>query len=61
MEKSSIKKSSIIEKVKELEAKGQTFVTFDGVCLFLHLCNVLGVLTFGGAFADDMSGQWFYK
>lgn len=56
-----MKKLNVIEKVKELEAKGQTFVTFDSVCLFLHLCNVLGVLTFGGAFADDMSGQWFYK
>lgn len=56
-----MKKLNVIEKVKELDAKGQTFVSFENVCLFLHLCNVLGVLTFGGAFADDMSGQWFYK
>lgn len=56
-----MKKLNVIEKVKELDAKGQTFVTFDSVCLFLHLCNVLGVISFGGAFADDMSGQWFYK
>lgn len=56
-----MKKLNVIEKVKELDAKGQTFVRFENVCLFLRLCNVLGVIAFGGAFADDMSGQWFYK
>lgn len=56
-----MKTLNLISKIKEMEAKGQTFVTFENVCAFLHLCNVLGVVAFGGAFADDMSGQWFYK
>lgn len=50
-----------IEKVKELETKGQTFVTFANVLTFLRLCDVLGIVVFGGAFASDMSGQWFYN
>lgn len=51
---------AIISKVRELENKKVTFVTFDNVTKFLSLCNVLNIVAFGGAFATDMSGQWFY-
>lgn len=54
------KKMGAIEKVKELENNKQTFVGFDMVCQFLRVCEAVGVVACGGAFANDMSGQWFY-
>lgn len=49
-----------VKFVKELDAKGMTFVPFDNVLQFCELCKVLGIIVCGGAFARDMSGQWFY-
>ena len=49
-----------IEKVRELDAKGMVFVPMDIAMQFCALCEVLGIIVCGGAFARDMSGQWFY-
>ena len=51
---------SIVERVHELEEKGQTFVAFVDVTAFLLLCKAVGILANGGAFSSDMTGQYFY-
>lgn len=59
--KSKIKNAKkMLGKVRELEAKGQTFVSFADVCAFELVCRTVGTVACGGAFANDMSGQWFY-
>ena len=50
----------VLENVRELEAKKLTFVKFVHLTSFLLVCDTVGLLTFGGAFGDDMTGQWFY-
>ena len=50
----------VLEKVRELQDKKMTFVPFVDVCKFLQVCEILNVVVCGGAFATDMSGQWFY-
>ena len=51
---------SLVERVHELEEKGQTFVSFVDVTAFLLLCEAVGILANGGAFSSDMKGQYFY-
>ena len=51
---------SIVERVHELEEKGQTFVDFVDVAAFLLLCKTVGIFANGGAFSSDMKGQYFY-
>ena len=51
---------AIVNKVRELEEKKQTFVTFVDLSAFLLLCEAFKVTVFGGAFSHDMTGQWFY-
>lgn len=51
---------SLVERVHELEEKGQTFVAFVDVTAFLLLCKSVGILVNGGAFSSDMTGQYFY-
>ena len=51
---------SLVERVHELEEKGQTFVSFVDVTAFLLLCEAVGILANGGAFSSDMTGQYFY-
>lgn len=50
----------VLEIIRVLQDKKMAFVPFADVCKFLQLCEVLGVVACGGAFATDMSGQWFY-
>ena len=50
----------LVQSAREMESKGQTFVRFEDVCRFLQVCEVIGLVACGGAFALDMSGQWFY-
>jgi hypothetical protein len=54
------KLQGIVDRVHELEEKGQTFVAFVDVTTFLLLCQAAGILTYGGAFSSDMTGQYFY-
>ena len=51
---------SIVERVHELEEKGQTFVDLVDVTAFLLLCKTVGIFANGGAFSSDMKGQYFY-
>ena len=50
----------LVASVREMESKGQTFIKFADVVRFLQVCDVIGLVACGGAFATDMSGQWFY-
>lgn len=50
----------LVISAREMECKGQTFIKFADVVRFLQLCDVIGLVACGGAFATDMSGQWFY-
>ena len=49
-----------IKNVQELNEKKITFVSFDNVVRFLQVCSALGIVCFGGAFDNAMTGQWFY-
>ena len=51
---------SLVDRVRELEEKGQTFVDFVDVTAFLLLCKTVGIFANGGAFSIDMKGQYFY-
>ena len=50
----------LLASAREMERNGMTFVRFCDIDRFLLICNVIGVVCFGGAFASDMSGQYFY-
>jgi len=50
----------LVASAREMECKGQTFIKFADVVRFLQVCDVIGLVACGGAFATDMSGQWFY-
>lgn len=54
------KMQAIVAKVHELEEKKITFISFADVTTFLMICETIGVVAFGGAFASDMTGQYFY-
>ena len=50
----------LVASAREMESKGMTFIKFCDVDKFLLVCDVIGLVACGGAFATDMSGQWFY-
>lgn len=50
----------LLASAREMECKGQTFIKFADVVRFLQVCEIIGLVACGGAFATDMSGQWFY-
>lgn len=54
------KAQAIVAKVHELEEKKITFIRFADVLSFLAICEAVGIVAFGGAFASDMTGQYFY-
>ena len=53
--------SAILASARELESKKMTFVKFENVLKFLEVCAAIGIACYGGAFASDMTGQWFYN
>jgi hypothetical protein len=50
----------LVASAREMESKGMTFIKFCDVDKFLLVCEIIGLVACGGAFATDMSGQWFY-
>lgn len=51
----------IFDAVLRLDKDGSTFVSFADVDKFTSVCEAVGIVACGGAFATDMSGQYFYK
>lgn len=49
-----------IKNIQELNEKKITFVGFDNVVKFLRVCTAVGIVCYGGAFDNAMTGQWFY-
>ena len=50
----------LVASAREMESNGMTFIKFCDVDKFLLVCEIIGLVACGGAFATDMSGQWFY-
>ena len=50
----------VVKNFKDVQGGKTTFVRFENVTNFLIVCAAAGITVWGGAFAHDMSGQWFY-
>lgn len=50
----------VVSNFKDVQGGKTTFVRFENVTKFLIVCAAEGITVFGGAFAHDMSGQWYY-
>ena len=51
----------IFDQVLAVERDGQVCIPFEDVDVFTAVCETVGLVVCGGTFADDMSGQYFYK
>lgn len=47
--------------VLKVNEDGQAFVPFGDIERFCGVCEAVGMVVCGGAFASDMTGQYFYK
>ena len=50
----------VVSNFKDVQGGKTTFVRFENVTNFLIVCAAAGITVCGGAFAADMSGQWYY-
>lgn len=50
----------IFDQVLAVERNGQAIIPFKDVDVFTSVCTAVGLVVCGGAFLDDMSGQYFY-
>ena len=50
----------MVQNFLDIQDGKTTFVKFENVTQFLIVCAAEGITVFGGAFAADMSGQWYY-
>lgn len=51
----------IFDEVLAVERDSQAIIPFSDVDVFTSVCAAVGLVVCGGAFLDDMSGQYFYK
>lgn len=50
----------MVQNFLDIQDGKTTFVKFEDVTKILLMCAAAGITVCGGAFAHDMSGQWFY-
>ena len=50
----------ILNNINELKESKMTLVSMENVINFVRACAAIGIVTYGGAFCNGFTSQWFY-